>query len=348
MKTRNILFLSLLLITSPIASAQIVQENEMAVVYYMPQTHTSVKIDYSCTQTTPGPFYQYAQRYLGTTDVVTEESTCYQLLKMSVDSYTTADTTRAYKVVAQKGVNAQLLTLTEDGRLLGYNIGKMEMSDRKSVSTEFGSNNAVPASLMPLLEEQFMAGSVAKMAEGAAKIIYRLREARLNLLASEVEQTPADGTAMQLVLQQLDEQEKALTELFVGSIRHTQHQYQVHYTPIDAVENEVLCRFSKHAGVVHKDDLSGEPIYISIQAHKQSIGEAVLLDSKGAIPSHVYYNLPGQADVTISFQNQSLKSILPIAQWGVAVPLAQDYFTGKNKSTIYFNPNTGNISSIQQ
>jgi hypothetical protein len=146
----------------------------------------------------------------------------------------------------------------------------------------------------------------------------------------------------------VDEQEKALTELFVGSIRQTQHQYQVHYTPIDAVENEVLCRFSKHAGVVHKDDLSGEPIYISIQAHKQSIGEAVLLDSKGAIPSHVYYNLPGQAYLTISFQNQSVCTTLPIAQWGVAIPLAQDYFTSKNKSTIYFNPNTGNISSIQQ
>jgi hypothetical protein len=58
--------------------------------------------------------------------------------------------------------------------------------------------------------------------------------------------------------------------------------------------------------------------------------------------------MPGQAAVTISFQNQSLKSILPIAQWGVAIPLAQDYFTSKNKSTIYFNPNTGNISSIQQ
>jgi hypothetical protein len=347
MKTRNIL-LGLLLSFSAIASAQIVHENEVALVYYMPQTHLCVTIEYTCTQATPGPFYQYAQRYLGTCSVVTEESISYQLQQIRVNSFVSADSTRAYKVIAQKGVNAQLLSLSEDGRLLGYNIGQSKIDATSTEAIEFTSPETAPTALMPLLEEQFMAGSIAKMAEGAAKMIYRIREARLNLLASEVEQTPADGMAMQLVLKQLDEQEKALTELFVGSIRQTQHNYHVTYTPTDAVENEVFCRFSKHTGIVSKEDLSGEPIYISLLAHKQHLGESVLLDSKGVLPSQVYYNLPGQADVTISFQNQSLKSILPIAQWGVAIPLAQDYFTSKNKSTIYFNPNTGNISSIQQ
>ena len=37
-----------------------------------------------------------------------------------------------------------------------------------------------------------------------------------------------------------------------------------------------------------------------------------------------------------------------IAQYGIAIPLAQDLFTGKQTPIIHIHPNTGNIQSIQR
>ena len=142
---------------------------------------------------------------------------------------------------------------------------------------------------MPLLEEQFMAGSTAKMAEGAAKMIYRIRETRLNILAGDVEHAPADGDAMRLVLDQLAEQEQRLVELFVGKseVEHLTHTFI--YTPTQSIEREVICRLSQHSGVVGKDDLSGEPIYLTLKATKQALQEVVEQNSKA--PCHRKYTI---------------------------------------------------------
>ena len=70
---------------------------------------------------------------------------------------------------------------------------------------------------------------------------------------------------------------------------------------------------------------------------------------KQALPSQLFYNLPGSAKVVVEFGNNSHTSaILPIAQFGVAVPLAQTLLLQKNTPQIYFNTQTGNILTIQK
>ena len=255
---------------SQISTAQLVQEHEAAVVYYMPKTELVVRLDYEIVEQTPGVFYQYAKRYLGAEEVITEASTQYNLLQVSSCTEAKADLERAYKVTAQKGLKNQSLTLTEDGRLLGYNIGG-GIEDSPLSPADSSPHLEEQAKLMPLLEEQFMAGSVAKMAEGAAKQIYRLRETRLNLLAGDMEHVPADGMAMQLVLDEINKQEQALVELFVGTrvVKHGSHTLR--YLPEESVEKEVICRLSQHTGIVDKNDLSGEPIYLTVEATKQAL-----------------------------------------------------------------------------
>ena len=192
-----------------------------------------------------------------------------------------------------------------------------------------------------------MAGSVAKMAEGAAKQIYRLRETRLNLLAGDMEHVPADGVAMQLVLDELNKQEQALVELFVGTRIVNRSSYTLRYQPEESVEKEVICRLSQHTGIVDKNDLSGEPIYLTIDATKQDLRRQLAEDNKAPMPSQLYYNLPGSAVVRIEYKGQVMTaSEFAVAQWGVAIPLAAELFT-KTAPVIHINPQTGNILSIQ-
>ena len=331
---------------SQISTAQLVQEHEAAVVYYMPKTELVVRLDYEIVEQTPGVFYQYAKRYLGAEEVITEASTQYNLLQVSSCTEAKADLERAYKVTAQKGLKNQSLTLTEDGRLLGYNIGE-GIEDSPLRPADSSPHSEEQAKLMPLLEEQFMAGSVAKMAEGAAKQIYRLRETRLNLLAGDMEHVPADGMAMQLVLDEINKQEQALVELFVGTrvVKHGSHTLR--YLPEESVEKEVICRLSQHTGIVDKNDLSGEPIYLTVEATKQALRMQMMEEGKVPTLSQLYYNLPGNAVIRIEHKGKVMnESEFPVAQWGVAIPLSAELFT-KTAPVIRINPQTGNILSIQ-
>ena len=202
---------------------------------------------------------------------------------------------------------------------------------------------------MPLLEEQFMAGSVAKMADGAAKQIYRIRETRLNILAGDVEHVPADGKAMELVLNELDKQEQALVALFVGKTQVTHHTHAVRYVPGESVEKEVVCRLSAHNGIVDKNDLSGEPLYLTLVAKKQTLLPAGIADKNTPTLSQIHYNLPGEAQVALTFKGKQMaEQTVAVAQYGVAIPLAQDLFTGKSTPIITISEDTGNILSIEK
>ena len=337
-------------------NAQIVRENEAAVVYYMPKTELVIHIDYEVVTQTPGVFYQYAERYLGAEEIIMENSTNCQLRAVRVATESSADTERAYKVTAQKGINTQLVSLSEDGRLVGYGIenASLQFSERSQGELQNGSKaayslEAKSEELMPLLEEQFMAGSVAKMAEGAAKQIYRIRETRLNILAGDVEHVPADGKAMELVLNELDKQEQALVALFVGKTQVTHHTHAVRYVPEESVEKEVVCRLSAHNGIVDKNDLSGEPLYLTLVAKKQTLLPAGIADKNTPLLSQIHYNLPGEAQVALTFKGKQMaEQTVAVAQYGVAIPLAQDLFTGKSTPIITISEDTGNILSIEK
>ena len=253
--------------------------------------------------------------------------------------------------MATPGINEQLISLTQDGRLLGYNIDLevKEEGDEGNSSLSYLTDQESRYDLMPLLEEQFIASSVAKMAEGAAKQIYRIRETRLNLLAGEVEHVPADGTAMKLVLEELDKREKALAELFIGKESIEHKSQELIYIPKDEAGEEIICRFSMHSGIVAVDDLSGEPVYLRTQATKQELGYMVEINGKTPTLSQLHYNIPGEGTFTITYKGKELlNKRYPIAQWGVSVPLSQQLFTGKQVVSILVNPETGNILSIQQ
>lgn len=333
-----------------IAYAQTVQENELAVVYYMPLTQLAVTIEYDEVAVKPGPFYLYAERYLGVENVTTEAQTRYEITNIQLAPNVVADYSRPYKVVADGNDAMQWLSLTPEGLLYGYNVPPyVAEAVNPSVPTE--QPNTMPT-LMPLMEEQMVASSIAKMAEGAAKQIYHIREMRMNVLSGDVEHTPADGQAMQLVLNELDKREQMLAELFIGTRTVKHHSHTIHYVPSKDVQERIICRFSQFSGVVSADDLSGEPIRLTLVGKRQSYAPTYQKETKPSktnIPSQLYYNLPGSAIVVVEFSDNIKESAtLPIAQFGVAVPLSKSLLNYKGAPQIYFNTQTGNILSIQQ
>ena len=347
---KNCLLFSLVLLLSVPSWGQMVREAETSLVYYMPYTNLLFDIEYEEITEQKGQLYQYSERYLRTTDIVKEDRTCYRLTGIHVRPSASADTTRAFVVPFCKNYpSCSCLSLNGKGILLGVNTGNMsgKKSGKPAPCTE-ETRTTLSSRPVPLLEEQLIANSTAKMAENTAKQIYRIRESRLNLLSGDVEHLPCDGLSMQLVLEELNAQEEALTRLFVGQRSVTKHRKSIRFVPTGSVEDDVLFRFSLFSGVVGKDDMSGNPYYLSLVKYQPSYAPAEKGDDKQqAAKSPVCYNIPGKARITLTDGERVwVDTTVDIAQWGIAVALPYALF--KENTQVEFNPATGAIKAIRQ
>lgn len=326
--------------------AQAIRDGEMAIVYYMPQTQLEIDIEYEAVILHRGIYADFAKQYLGTTEVVNDDDIWYRITAIRPRIKTVADYSRMYKVS-----NEPLLTLTRKGTLLGYNLERSDVSHQKSDAQRPPRPEAKPAdtkvNVLPLFEEHIVGKTLEQQAHGAAKLIYRIRENRMYLIGGEVDKAPSDGKAMELALNKMDQLEQQLVELFIGRIEVVKHKKTISYTPVKSEEVDIAY-FSEQSGFTTSGN--GDPIKLSLTARRQTKGYANTESKKAPVPSQIYYNLPGSAVYKISYLNEiSAEGDIQVAQFGVAVPLAQDLFNSKQgELKIRFNPQTGNIESIER
>ncbi|MBP5290231.1 MAG: DUF4831 family protein [Paludibacteraceae bacterium] len=351
---RSILTWMMLAMAVGFVSAQALTTTDAALVYYMPKTILAFDVKYTETTRMQGPFYQYAERYLGTKDIVMADEKVYELKDVDINTKTVADKDRAYKFTPSGNQKANI-RLDSKGLLEAYNQEqpaekKTDVYDSRESRDEkpFAGKKALKKeNIAPLSEEALFASSKAKMAEAAAKQIYRIREARTNLISGDVEHMPTDSKMLDRMLDELDEQEAELVELFVGTTKVKRLHKTVYLTPEQDEQGKVLLRFSKFAGPVAADDMSGEPVVLNMTVSKQELQQA---DEKAKAPavSEIYYNLPGEATVKVVDSKGKLLSTrtLPIAQFGVSVALPMDLI--RRKPHIIFNTRTGAIKSITE
>ena len=316
-----------------------VSPTESGIVYFMPYTEVCIDIEYEEITLERGPFYQYSERYLATRDIVTEDGVCYRISNIRVTSKTTADRNRVYSFVPGK----KEVALTREGLLYGIGVKlPLPKEEKKKTERTVRSNSMIDNPFAGLLEEQMLASSISKMAEGTAKQIYRIREAKLNWLCGDVDHMPADGESMQLILKKLDQQEKQLTALFLGKETHKTLHKQIILTP-QAMQDSVVFRFSAKQGVVAADDLSGEPYYLTAEVKR---AEYTQEEKKNAAPSGVYYNIPGSIHLTLTDGHAVLQEkTFEVGQFGisVAIPAA----TYKTADKIMLCPKTGALVGIE-
>lgn len=344
---KSILFGVLFAIAS-VLNAQTVYDNELALIYYMPQTQLCFDVEYEEEILHKGIFADYAQQYLGTADIIQADAHLYHIISVRPHTKAVADYTRAYKVVAENGIESQLLNLTPFGTLAGYNLPTQAPKHMPEARKCAPKKPALEGpKVMPLFEEHLNGKSIAQQAQGAAKLIYRIRENRMYLISGEVDHVPADGQAMKLVLDELDKQEKQLVDLFLGTREVIKHHKVLSYTPAKTEEVEIAY-FSETEGFTTSGN--GEPIVLNITARRQTKGNSrVEADKKAPSPSQIFYNLPGSAIYKVLYLDEILvEKQAEIAQFGVAIPLARTLFTRGELPHIHFDIKTGGIKSIEK
>lgn len=319
-------------------------------VYYLPKTVLRFTVYVEKTSYTPGDFCKYADRYLRLNEVGQEPAVDYKVLKVGVSAYGEADKRKAYAVKYNAKSVAANVKLADDGRLLAINT---DNKDNKNEPAPFVPARR-PAPVDPhkyLNEDILSAGSTAKMAELTAQDIYEIRDSKNQLNRGEADFMPKDGEQLRIMLNNLDLQDRMMTQLFSGTVRKDTTVYTFVVCPEGEVSKQVLFRLSRQLGVVDKDDLSGVPYYLSV-ADLHSLPEAPAVEEepkkkKKNEDTGIFVNIPGKVRVTVFDGAEKLSETDMMAgQFGKVELLSAELFNKRATTRLMLNPVTGAVDRL--
>ena len=354
---KNYILLFFAILIHPIAHAQtevttgIMRGKDYGVTYLLPKTELTIKLYTTKHTYTPGRFCQYADRYLRLNDVSAEADEFWTLDKVEILLISVPDKNKTYFVKLKDKTTAPLMELTEDGIVRSINMPfNGEKTKEKHTKQQIKTTDSSIDPRSFLTEEILLSGSNAKMAELIAKEIYNIRESKNALLRGEADNTPQDGAQLKIMLDNLNVQEQALTEMFSGS-RTTESQISTLRIVPKEMKDEVIFRFSRKLGMVNKDDLAGEPYYLNIinlnTPHIPEVTEGK--KKKEDELDGIAYNVPGRAKVILTAQNDILfEEDFPITQFGSIEYLAPILFNKNTITKVQFNTTTGGLIKIER
>jgi hypothetical protein len=236
--------------------------------------------------------------------------------------------------------------LTEDGIIKAINTTNPVQQINDIPLQNIQSERIDPRNFMT--EEMLMSGSTGKMAELIAKEIYNIRESKNSLTRGQADYMPQDGAALKIMLENLDKQEKAFTEMFSGYTQHQLQKFTFYIEPNTEIKDQVVFRFSQKLGVLESNNLAGKPIYINV-TNESNLPVAHEEDKAKKKPVGVIYNIPGKAKVSIHDTDKKyFEKELAVTQFGETEVLTNNLFNKKVNTRVVFNPRTGGIVKIDK
>lgn len=328
------------------------KSNEYGVVYSLPLTE--LVVDATCRVTTrvPGPYRDYARRYLGAEAAVPEASSRVELTGVEMAVRGVAGPQK-YLMQMKPGALASLC-VAQSGMLLAVNT-EAEEPALPALPADGGGEAPDMDEYLRYVDADYMSSlSSAKRAQLLAQAIMEIRDSRLSLSRGTAETMPADGRQLELMLSSLERQEEALMRAFNGYEHTFTQTRRFTFLPDSASaqgEETVLFRLSDTEGFCDAEDWSGEPARLSLSLVQ---APQMPLDLKGepkAMPRNaVAYALPGTASVSLEWMGEQVCSNqLDFAQLGCVFGLDPKLFTDRRKpSMAVFNPATGALVSVTE
>lgn len=347
MKRKMIWLAGLLITASTYAQTDvttgIMRGKDYGVTYLLPKTEIEIVVEATKHTYMPGEFCKYADRYLRMNNVSADPEIYWTIDKLQTRVAGVPDKNNVYFVKLKDKTVAPLMELTEDGIVRSINMPRSNRTVPAAKVTAAAQETVDPRKF--LTEEILMASSRAKMAELVAKEIYSIRESKNALLRGEADNMPQDGAQLKIMLDNLNLQERAMTEMFSGTLKEESKTFTIRLVPKE-MDKEVAFRFSKRLGVVDKDDLAGEPYYITVTDLKTPV---IPEDDGKKKVDGVAYNVPGRAHVILTGNSKVLfDGELPVTQFGTTEYLAPVLFNKNSTIKVLFDTATGGLLKVDR
>lgn len=317
------------------------------IVYFLPKTALQLNIIATKVAYQPGDFCQYANRYLRIGNVSAQPETHWELKSIDVKAVGVPDSTKAYIMKLKDKNAASNVELTENGLVKAINTTAPAEAGQPDYTLE--KSEAPENARKYLTEDILMAGSTAKMAELTAKEIYNIRDSRNSIVRGQADSMPKDGTSLKLVIDNLNKQEKAMTELFTGHVSREDKLFTFTIVPQEGMNNKVAARFSTLLGVLPAGNLAGDPVYVTLRSTSPVAVQTAEDGKKKKKIEGVIYNVPGKGVVVVSYKGKTYADKeLPVTQFGSTEVLTTGLFDKKINTRVIFNPQTGGIVKIDK
>lgn len=326
------------------------KSNEYGIYYTLPLTQLEITVAVEKTVKKPGEFAQYAKKYLGAVPL-TKASTSWRVVGTVINAEGVPDPDEQY-LVNFKGSQPVTVLVNDRGFPLAINDDAYApASEDLPLPQAVAAQPTIletPAALQAMTEEMLQSKSSAKRAQLAAQRISELRDERRAIASGNADNMPSDGQAMALAMKTLDEQEAALTAMFLGTTSTSTEvaTFAVAIPKEGHVGRQVLCRLSATQGLVPASDLTGDPIYVDV---KELSRPKMPVNEKGVEKTFpkggVAYRIPGEAEVSVDYDGRTLATRrVAVAQMGVVFGLEPGQFSDKKTPKYqHFHPVYGSL-----
>lgn len=290
-KLSTLLAFVLCLTLSGAASAQYTYQ--LASTELLPQTTVRVRVVVEKEVIVPGPYARFSQKYLGTIAPLSEK-TIYSIKEASLD-YVDPNTL---------GTKKSTIGFLSNDKTTVQNVSHtVNKSDFTKVRVDRLSSSDK---------------SAEESAREAADMIFKLRRNRLELITGDAgEHVFGDG--LNAALKEISFLENEYLALFLGKQQKISEVKYFEVIPEAGKNNYVAFRFANTAGPLPADDLSAEPVVLTLTPENGVSG-----DAKGA--KGAYFMVADYAQATLTYGHTDLaQKRIPVFQFGKVMqfPLAK-------------------------
>ncbi len=326
--------------------------NEYGLIYNLPTTVFDITIEAEQTVKQPGEYYKYAKKYLDADNPIAKHVQSWSVKSITITSRGKANSDERYLMQFKKGTTPFLI-INEEIFPLAINTENIADQPQPTLPLAVAPQPSAletDAAKQVISQEMLQSQSSAKRAELAAQQIYALRQSRTDLITGQADQMPPDGQAMKLTLDNISAQEAALTAMFLGTEQKSTDVKTFTFEPDTISSETIIARISDSYGIVDSTDLSGEPIYISLNIIEQ--GELPINEKTGQVKQFpeggVAYRIPGKATIKAEYAGNIIsEDTFDVAQYGVVFGLDPNLFTDKKAPAyVIFDPKTGAIKEL--
>jgi hypothetical protein len=293
---------------------------EYGFIYALPVTRMKVKMTVTQNIHVPGPYRDYAEKYLGIKNVDEIPDTEWCMEDIQIEPVTEPDPEHIYSVQDRWGklTKEKILQFTSNGLMIDVDnyediTGKPESFEKKDqiyytdlsikrnfekISTDSDKFDKV-SSTRGMIE----AKSPEKKAEEAANFLIKIRKRRFKLVAGQYEGVTPDGQALTVSVEELNRLEQEYLSLFIGKIRtDTLVRTFIINVPGDKeIQYIPFSRFSEDNGFIENEDSEGESLILKIKDMNSvsNLKNLSLPTNEATKVPIVYYRVPGKAEINV-------------------------------------------------
>jgi len=326
---------------------------ESGIVYALPRTNLKFTVTTKRTDIYPGPYHEYAEKYLGIEDVHEKETSIWQITDIVINNYTDVDPEQFYVLEPSGKINFNFNKLIDSGSILPVNNPTKNQYENEFYGLNEAENGIVFKDVsvskfvgeekityfkrvqrdslfakVPVIKTQSVYKSFEDKAEEAASFIFTIREKRVELLTGMADFYP-EGESLEIALKEMERLENEYITLFVGKRFESSYEVNFEFVPSKAELNQpyILFRFSKERGVLQANDLRGRPIIVEIEKSENTKHLNFLvadqINREGLeYKNRLFYRIPELSFVEIFDGNKLLaKRKVNIEQYGTTISI---------------------------